>query len=130
MQFNLLGFTIKRKDEDSSVSTFVAPSITDELGGANMMGGNASFYGYNAALDSSIASTEASENSLITQYRDIAKNPEVDKAIEEIISEAIIVDENDDSIKVDLSNTNLSDQSKEKVRESFKKILKLLKAEL
>lgn len=126
MQFNLLGFTIKRKEEESSVTTFVPPAITDDLGVANMMGGVPSFYGYNAALDSSISATEVSENSLITQYRDIAKYPEVDKAIEEIVSEAIIVDENDDSVKIDLSNTNLSEATKDKVRTSFKKILRLL----
>lgn len=126
MQFSLFGFKLIRAEEEkSSVQTFVKPSITDELGVASLISPPTTFVGFSNGVEDS-NKTEVSENALIQQYREIARNPEVDKAIQEIVSEAIITDELSDSVKIDLADVDLSEPIKEKIRESFKKILRLL----
>ena len=121
----LFGFEIIRTEEpNENIQTFVQPTVTDDLGNAQVVGSNSylgNFYSNNEAT-----SVELTENSHIQQCRDIAQYHEVDNAIEEIISEAIITDENDDSIKLDLSNTGFKDPIKDKVRKSFKKIYNIL----
>lgn len=123
--FKLFGFTIKREEDSSSdIKTFVKPDAAEDLGVAELVTPN-SFTGiYNPA--DSATSIDYSENSYINQYRDIAMYPEVDTAIEEIVTEAIITDENQDSVKLDLSEINYPEPVKEKIRASFKKVLRLL----
>ena len=52
--------------------------------------------------------------------------PEIDEAITEISSEAIVYDEIDDAIDINLDDLEMSEAIKEKIRESFKKIMYLL----
>jgi len=66
------------------------------------------------------------EFDLIKRYREMALHPEVDSAIEDIISEAIVSDTYDSPIEIELSNLNASDGIKRKIREEFKHILDLL----
>jgi hypothetical protein len=126
---NLFGFQITRVDDqqnkNNAVQTITSPEITDDIGIASIVSPS-SFQGYNNAMDGKDKGIKPSENNLIRQYREIARNPEVDKAIEEIVSEAIIVDELQDSVKIDLGSTSLSDAMKDKVRDSFNKTMKLL----
>lgn len=122
---NLFGFEIVRQDEPTeNVQTFVQPSVTDDVGNAQVIGVNG--YMGNYYSNTNATSIEITENNHIQQCREIAMYHEVDSAIEEIVSEAIISDENQDSIKLDLSQTNFSDPIREKVRKSFKKIYNIL----
>lgn len=121
---NLFGFEIIRKETKSNIQTFVQPSVADDVGNAQVVGVNG-FMG-NFYSNSQATQTEATENSHIQQCREIATYHEVDSAIEEIVSEAIISDENNDSIKLDLTNTAFSEPIKNKVRKSFKKIYNIL----
>jgi len=67
-----------------------------------------------------------SEYDLIRRYREMALHPEVDGAIEDIVNEAIVSDTNDTPVQIELSNLNVSDGLKRKIREEFKYILSLL----
>ena len=67
-----------------------------------------------------------SEYDLIRRYREMALHPEVDGAIEDIVNEAIVSDTNDSPVEIELSNLNVSDGLKKKIREEFKYILELL----
>jgi hypothetical protein len=121
----LFGFEIVRKEEtNTDVQTFVQPSVVDDIGNAQLVGVN----GFNGSFYNSSQSTaiDISENSHIQQCREIAMYHEVDSAIEEIVTEAIITDESMDSIKLDLTNTEFSEPIKAKVRKSFKKIYNIL----
>ena len=121
----LFGFEIIRKEEPAeNIQTFVQPSVVDDVGNAEVIGVNG-FTG-NYFSNSTAISVDVNENSHIQQCREIAMYHEVDSAIEEIISEAIITDETQDSIKLDLSKTSFSDPVKEKVRKSYKKIYNIL----
>ena len=122
---NLFGFEVVRKDEPSeSIQTFVQPSVIDEVGNAQIIGVNG--YMGNHYSNASATSIETTENSHIQQCREIAMYHEIDSAIEEIVSEAIISGENEDSIKLDLSQTGFSDPIRGKVRKSFKKVYNIL----
>ncbi len=64
----------------------------------------------------------------IMQYRTIAMQPEIEEAVDDIVSEAIAVDE-DTPVKIILAKVNkdvLSDSIKEKIREEFNHVLRLL----
>lgn len=125
MAFSLFGFSFERQEKETSkIQTFAPPSVADELGASKIIGTN-TFIG-SQAQNPQAASLEVTENQYIMQYRQLAMIPTVDTAIEEIVSEAIIIDEVEDSIKIDLSGTNLSDPIKTKLRKSFKKIINLL----
>ena len=66
------------------------------------------------------------EYDLIRRYREMSLHPEVDGAIEDIISEAIVSDLNDSPLQLELSNLNVSDKLKEIVRAEFQYIKDLL----
>lgn len=121
----LFGFEISRKENaKSDITTFVAPSVIDDVSNAKLVGVNG-FMG-NFYSNAQASNTEATENQHIQQCREIAAYHEVDSAIEEIVSESIISDENKDSIKLDLSKTQFSEPVKTKIRKSFKKIYSIL----
>ncbi len=65
-------------------------------------------------------------NDMVKKWRQSAMLPEVDEAITEISSEAIVYDEIDEVITLNLDDIEMSDAIKNKIRESFKKILYLL----
>ena len=69
------------------------------------------------------------EEELIRRYREIAIYPEVDTAIDDIVNEAIVADERDQSVSLSLDNLNLSQKIKSKIRDEFDEILKLLQFE-
>lgn len=67
------------------------------------------------------------ENEMIRTWRQMARNPYIDFAIDDIINEMIAID--DDAvypIDLDLNNTDLSDSIREKIHSEFDEILKLL----
>ena len=63
---------------------------------------------------------------MIKRYRELALQPEVDSAIEDIVNEAIVSDTNDTPVQINLDNLNASDGIKDKVRKEFKHICDLL----
>jgi len=80
------------------------------------------FYGQYVDIDG----VYKSEADLIKRYREMALHPEVDSAIEDIINEAIVSDQNDSPVQLDLDNTPASDKLKELIREEFKHIKEML----
>ena len=62
------------------------------------------------------------EYDLIRRYREMALHPEVDSAIEDIIIEAIVADQNDSPIQIDLENLNVGPNIKDLIRGEFQYI--------
>ena len=56
----------------------------------------------------------------------MAMHPEVDSAIEDIIQEAIVTDQNDSPVQIDLANLDVSDSVKEMIRKEFDYIKNLI----
>ena len=118
----LFGFEIIRseeKDKDSSLS-FAEPinddgalTIGTALGGA---------YGMYLDIEGS-AKTEAQ---LVTTYRQMTLNPEIQQAVDEIVNEAISVNSQDKVVEIVLDETKLPARLKDKIIEEFENILTLL----
>jgi len=66
------------------------------------------------------------EYDLIRRYREMALHPEVDSAIEDILCEAIVADQNDSPIQIDLENLKAGDRVKTIIREEFQYIKEML----
>lgn len=123
----LFGIEIKRaKDEDKKGQTFAPPKHDDGAieiesteGGVNFAGA----MGYGFDLDN----VPNDEYELVTNYRNLALQLEVDEAIQEIVNEAIITDEFKQSVSIILDDVDTSESIKEKIRDEFDYVLKLLK---
>lgn len=118
----LFGFEIKRSDDEpkNQPVSFAEPLNDDgalTVGGA--VGGS-----YGMLLD--LEGTAKSEAELVTRYRSLTINPEIQQAVDEIVNEAISVDSHDKVVNIILDETDLSDKVKEKINDEFQRILQLL----
>jgi len=115
----LFGFRLGRPETKEPLQSFVPPSLDD--GAVAISEGGA--FGTTVDLDNKIKS----EAHLITKYREMALQPEAEKAIDDVCNEAIIVDDNQMPVDVDLDDTKLSSNVKNIIRSEFDYILRLLK---
>ena len=67
-----------------------------------------------------------SDNEYITLVRGLGEEPEFDYAVSEIINEMIVIDEDEDPVKIDLDSTDLSDGIKDKIHTEFDNVLEML----
>jgi hypothetical protein len=65
-------------------------------------------------------------NELIRKWREVSYLPEVTMALREITNEAIVYDEIEDAIQINLADVELPDEIKEKIEDTFNKILYML----
>jgi len=117
---DLFGFSITRvkKDQDSK-QHFSIPTADDGATTVNAVGG-----AFGQFLD--LEGNAKNEADLIRRYREISLHPECDSAIDDIVNEAIVVNENKDSVHIDLSNLTFGKEVRRKIEEEFKNILLLL----
>lgn len=83
------------------------------------------FYGYNVHT-LNLEQTFDDDIELIRKYREISLQPEVDLAINELVNEAIIGDNTSVPVDIVLDDLDQPDTIKDKIREEFEHILKLL----
>jgi len=121
LAFSLFGFQISRQEDDenkASQQSFVPPPNDD---GALTIS-QAAYYGTYVDLDG----TAKNEVELIGRYREMAMQPEVESAIEDIVNEAIVQDDDGTSTKIVLDKLEQSDKIKKAIENEFNTILKLL----
>ena len=116
----LFGFQITRtKPKVDPKQSFTQPKADD---GTQTVAAGGYFGQY---LD--MEGTAKTEQDLIRRYREISIHPECDMAVEDIVNEAIVANEIEkDPVRVDLKDTNFSDNIKRKVEDEFKEVLRLL----
>ena len=115
----LFGFTIQRSTKDSGGErTFSTPTPDD--GTIDVAGGG--FFGQILDTDG----RERSDLDLIRRYRDIAQQAECDTAIEDIVNEGIVSNQNDQAVEVSLDRLRYPDKIKRKIRKEFDEVLRLL----
>ena len=114
----LFGFKFERIKDSGSKEKFTEPSSED--GTLEAVGGG--FYGQLLDIDG----RERTEHDLVRRYRDIAQQPECDSAIEDIINEAIVANEKDQAVAVELDRLAYPKRIKERIREEFDSVLELL----
>lgn len=114
----LFGFEIRRKKEEQNLPSF-APETTDD--GAMVVAAGGS-YGTYVDLDGTIR-TEAE---LVSKYREMAQQPELDSAIDDITNESIVKDENQKTVDIMLDDLNAPSNLKKAISSEFQNILYLL----
>lgn len=135
MALEVFGWEFKRKDKDNEESkgqidnTFqqiqASPVPPENTDGALQMTSNA-YGGYAFGYD--FMGEYKDQNALISKYRDIAHIPQVDSAIQEIINDSIVTDEDDSPVEIVLDDLeDYSDDIKDRIREEFQNILRLLR---
>ncbi len=123
MPINFFGFTITRQPQsEPGANSVVAPDSYD--GSYHMDSG--SVYGGFMSSYSDFAGNARSEEEFIKRYRSIALFPEVDMAIEDIVNEAIVVEGDKKPVRIDLEQTFLPPQVKERVYLEYNRVLDLL----
>ena len=115
----LFGFKIEKDDDQSKNIVSPVPQNNEDSSDYYVSSG---FYGQYVDIDGVFKS----EYELIKRYREMALHPEVDSAIEDIINEAIVSDQNDSPVELDLENLPASSKLKELIREEFKTIKEVM----
>ena len=117
----LFGFEISRKKqqvEDEKNKTFALPQNDD--GAVTIQSG--SYYGTYVDLDGVVRN----EIELITRYREMSMQPELETAIDEIVNEAIVSEDNGQSVEINMDDLKQPESIKKKIKDEFEFILKLL----
>lgn len=119
MALRLFGFQIgkERRDKTQGRRSFVPPELQD-----GSMVTETGTIGTVMDLDGTIRN----ETELITRYRDMSNQPEIDAAISHIINEAISVEENKSSVSIVLDNLDYSEEIKETIRREFDNVMNML----
>ena len=120
----LFGFEIRRagqKVQGKKLDSIVPPTDDD---GAGYVTASGSHFGQYINLDGD----ESKDNAeMIKQYRGVAMHPEVDMAIEDIVNEAITIEDDGAPVELVLDNVETSDKIKKEIKEEFTNILNMLK---
>lgn len=126
----VFGFSFKKEEEvvqnnfgglevPKSQPSFVAPEDYDGTYVVEGGGFFSSYFDFGGAL--------VQENTQIQQYRSMSLYPEVDRAIQDIVNDSIVFDDEYECVKLDLDNVStISDNIKQKVHQEFKSVKKLL----
>ena len=115
----IFGWEFKRKESEDQIDSFVPKTESNEDGAMVIAAGGA--YGTYVDLDGTIRS----EAELIARYREMALNPEVDAAVEEITNDAINMEDNQ-VVKIILDDLEFGDKVKKNISDCFEKTIDLL----
>jgi len=115
----LFGFEIKKKTTQKELPSFV-PKTDEDGSGVIQAGGH---FGAYIDMDGDKVKNEVD---LILKYRDIAAQPECDAAIEDIINESIVGDNDEAPVDIIMDELDISDKMKETIKNEFDEVLKLL----
>jgi len=111
--------TKKQTSNMRKLGSFARPMDID---GSYTIEASGGFFGQAIDLDAVFQS----EVELIQKYREISSIPEVDMAIEDIVTASIVTGDQEQIIELDLGKTEVDEATKEKMQESFDEILELL----
>lgn len=114
----LFGYEIKKRPIPDSVRSFT-PEVKDD--GAVVVAAGGTFGQY---ID--LDGTVRTEAELVAKYREMALQPEIDKAVNEVVNEAIVVEDGEHTIEIVLDDMPVDVRVKKIIEEEFKIILDLL----
>ena len=120
-KFSLFGFTIARdqSEQEKSVQQSFTPPVSDD-GALTIQ--SAAYYGTYVDLDG----TAKNEVELISRYREMAMQPEIESAIDDIVNEAIVKDDDGKITEIVLDNLDQPEKIKKAIKAEFQVILNLL----
>lgn len=114
----------KSKDEvpEDKKNALVAPHSSE--GATIIENGTSSLGAYSTLMDFEFSFKN--EQELIKKYRDVVMQPEADDAINNIVNEALVIEEDRPSVEVVLDSTTFSESIKTKISDEFNNVLALL----
>ena len=123
MAIELFGFRVGRDDESAEklavqVPSFAPPPNLD--GAMEVAPGGA----YGTYVD--LEGTAKNEAELVTRYREMSLYPECESAIDDVVNEAIISNEHDDPVSLNLDKLEQPESVKKRIHEEFDEVIKLL----
>jgi hypothetical protein len=120
MALELFGFRLDRNKPDPETSNeSFAPKVQDD-GASIVQAGGA--YGTYLDLDGSVRN----EAELITRYREMSLQPEIDSAIDDIVNEMVVYDAQEDLVTLNLEEVDFySDKIKKRIVDEFEEVLRL-----
>ena len=120
----LFGFKFERTRPNDAPPTpeSFAPPVNDD--GAISTVGTAVGGSMSHVLD--LEGSTKSEADLITRYREMAYQPIIERAIDDITDEAVVCDGQEDAVAVDTKDLPYSDKVKDMIAAEFKNVLQLL----
>ena len=119
---HLFGFEIKRADSKGDVPLSFAAPLNDD--GAVNIEATATGGSYGYFLD--IEGSAKNESELVTRYRGMALQPEIQQAVDEIVNEAISIDTTGKVVGLNMDDIDLPDKVKQMIIEEFETILRML----
>ena len=119
MAINLFGFELIRKKTSEQLQPQISAPISDD-GAINITSGG--YFGTYLDLEASFK-TEAD---LVTRYREMSMQPELDAAIDDIVNESIVHDVSGKSVSIIVDDLEQPDNIKDMIREEFGNVLRLL----
>ena len=120
-KFSLFGFRLNRNKEETVSETIPSFTVPPNEDGATTISSSA-FYSQTLDLDGVVKN----EVELITRYREMAMQPEIESAIEDIINEAIVQDDDGQCVDIVTDKLDVSDKLKKAIEEEFDNVLTLL----
>ena len=121
---NFFEFEIRKKGQGTYEQVPKSFAPPDEHSIDAVVSGGAGYLGHYIDISGSDA---VNDNDYIRKWRQVSLIPECDRAIDDIVNEALIFDDNDCPVSLVLDNIDLPESVKEKIRDEFKTILSLLK---
>jgi len=116
---NLFGFEILRKKPEADIQPQITAPVSDD-GAVDL--GTGGYFGTYLDLEASFKN----EVDLISRYREMSLQPELESAVDEIVNEAIVHDVSGKSVSIIVDDLEQPEEIKEAIREEFKHVLKLL----
>jgi hypothetical protein len=120
-KFSLFGFTIARNTDENSQEvqqSFTPPSNDD---GALTIT-SAAYYGTYVDLDG----TAKNDVELISRYREMSMQPEIESAIDDIVGEAICQDDDGRILNIVLDDLKQPEKIKDAIKNEFVTVMRLL----
>lgn len=117
----IFGFELKRKDDDKVIPTVVTPANDDGSIVIDTSVNAGGLFAYGVDMEGVVKN----ENELVRRYREISNFPEVDFAIEDICNEAIVSDQEEKIVSLNLDELKVSDGIKKKIEDEFDEVLNL-----
>ena len=111
------GLSFKRDSDSKNLKSFTEPVHDD---GAAVV--SSTVYGTYIDLEGTVKD----EGQLVTRYRTLARQPEIDKAVNEIVNEAIIIEDGEKIVDIILDDIPLNENIKRLVVQEFETILDIL----
>ena len=122
MAINLFGFQILRKPPEDAPQQ-LQPQITapqSDDGAISVTAGG--YFGTYLDLEASFKN----ENDLVTRYREMAMQPELEAAVDEIVNETIVHDVTGKSVSIILDDLEQPEKIKNMIRDEFQNVLRMM----